>query len=286
MKTNNTKEKILILGGSGMIGNYLTEHFIRDYPNISLVSTYTSVPHYEGAIQFDMRRDDVAHVVESVQPTVIFNLLPGFDETTRNANARLISIAHKRSLRYVFMSTSLVFSDFSHAHDELDTISGDGAYGMFKAICEKEISETLDNYVIFRISATHGARRDSQSRTERFLRRIALGERVEVDSGVIQNRLWTGDLVSMISVIALSEVRGVCHLGTMDSSSESSFLQRLATAFGYDESLVIPRISSERNLVVTPAKALTVPSVCTVHESDTIQHLTHDPKLVRYIKTI
>jgi dTDP-4-dehydrorhamnose reductase len=105
-----------------------------------------------------------------------------------------------------------------------------------------------------------------------------------VDEGVIQNRLWTGDVAEMAAAAALSAETGVFHIGTTDSSTEHEFLSRLARAFGHDASLVVKKASVTRNLVVVPDRIWSLPGVSKITEAESIERIASDPSLQKYRK--
>lgn len=151
------------------------------------------------------------------------------------------------------------------------------------ARCERALEESQSRFIAFRFAACHGWAPNRRSRTEEFLARLARGETLEIPDGVVQNRMASRPLGRAAAACALEGVTGVCHLGTMDQSSEPAFLRLLAKAFGYPEERVVSVPSDRLVMTVVPGALLGVSGgAFRLTESDTLRSVAALPELEKY----
>lgn len=282
-------KKILILGASSWIGHYLITALNKPsiQKKIEILGTFCqNKPTLLCAwIPFDYRSSDsLFNALSEFRPDVVVNLLGGTDEALFQFHKKLAERLHNTSTLYVFMSSSMVFDgDPSHRHAETDPINGISVYGKFKANCEKVLQDSSKNYAIIRISAVHGFAPNKISRTERFLKRLSLGEKVEIDSGVFQNRLFIADMAEMLCALILRSAVGIFHFGAIDQSEEVEFLGKLAGAFGYSKAQLVLKPGPVKYLTVVPEMVFDVlGSGFRKTEEETIQKILDTPEFKQY----
>lgn len=282
-------KKILILGASSWIGHYLVEALSKTstQEKVEILGTFCkNKPTLPCTwIPFDYQSSgSFFAVLSELKPDVVVNLLGGTDETLFQFHKKLIETLRSTSTLYVFMSSSMAFDgDPSHPHTEADPVNGTSVYGKFKADCEKVLQNSSKDYVIVRISAVHGFAPNKLSRTERFLKRLSLGEKIEIDGGVFQNRLFIADMVEMLSALILRSAVGIFHLGTIAQSEEIEFLGKLAGAFGYSKTQLVLKPGPVKYLTVVPEMVFDVlGSGFRKTEEETIQKILDTPEFKQY----
>lgn len=282
----------LIIGASSWVGAYLAPALCRQGAHV-LGTFHNTPPRWLHGIiqpiQYDVRdTTSLNTLIGDVRPDTIVNLLQNDDaELLQYVNQQLVEKIRGTSLYYVFLSSALAFdADLSHPHHEYDEPKGAGAYGACKAICECAIRSADISHLIIRIAAIHGYAPNKTSRTERFLQRLMNGDLMQVDAGVVQNRLSVQRMADALATLIAVRAIGTFHLGTEDASTESSFLRHLALAFGYDSQQIIENPSPVRNLVVLPGKAYEIlgPDFRST-EADTITDIKQTPQFARYLKS-
>jgi dTDP-4-dehydrorhamnose reductase len=285
-------KKILILGASSWIGHYLVEALSKTstQEKVEILGTFfKNKPTLPCTwIPFDYQSSDsFFNVFSEFKPDVVVNLLGGTDEALFQFHKKLIETLHSTSTLYVFMSSSMAFDgEPSRPHIETDPVNGTSVYGKFKADCEKALRDVSKNYAIVRISAVHGFAPNKISRTERFLKRLSLGEKIEVDGGVFQNRLCIADMAEMLSTLILRSAVGIFHLGTIDQSEEIEFLGKLAKGFGYPETQLVLKPGPVKYLTVVPERIFGIlGSGFRKTEEETIQKILDTPEFKEHKRT-
>lgn len=256
-------QKVLLLGASGWIGSYLQPLLGREcIPAHALQLRSTNLD--------PLTKLPACHVI---------NLARGEDDQGFRLHQALIEFTNRHGTRYHYASSfNAVDADLSKPHHESDPPSAQSPYGQFKARCERELAAHAKNWAVFRFPAVHGWAPNRVARTEEFLRKLKGGEPVRVSTGVVQNRIFAGDLARLMAEIAGGNEQGVFHLGARDSSEELDFLRRLAAAFGYDTGLVQPGEASPCNAVMLSARLKGLPS-----EAETLARTRAQPELAGYV---
>ena len=135
----------------------------------------------------------------------------------------------------------------------------------------------------FRFAATHGWAPNRISRTESFLQKLKRGEKITVNTGIIQNRSFVGDLAGMIVDVALKRGQGVFHLGPITYSFEHDFLRELSLLFGYSSDLIIEGEHTPTNAYMVPEKIFElIGQKWKKLESDTLSVVTKCKELQKY----
>jgi dTDP-4-dehydrorhamnose reductase len=249
---------VLIFGASGWVGRYIAEAFNK--LDVEVVGSYfNQAPALAGshAFQFDTR--DVSALgasIDTYRPAIILNALYSerYDELL-NIHKHLTDLTRSQDIHYVYLSSAVAVEKSNRFHDENELANAMSAYGKLKEESEAYLFSQQDNGVAIRFSATHGFSASSMRRTNAFYRSLKKGEIVSIDTGVLQNRTFIGDLADMIAAVSLRDaIQGICHLGATDYSDEFVFRQKLAAAFGFDPEQVVPGVQKDVNVVTVPGK--------------------------------
>lgn len=270
---------ILILGASGWVGHYLApllvaegKHVIAAYANRIPVYDCPTRKLHSGNLDA-LTELSAAHVV---------NLSRGETEAEFRFHQALIAFTNEHDTRYLFASSfNAVDAELARPHQESDPANAQSDYGKFKVRCEEELLRFCKRPLAFRFPAVHGWAPNRVARTEHFLQRLAAGEQVPVQTGIVQNRLFVGDLARLIAHCVQDEdAEGVFHFGAADASEELEFLRALAEAFGY-RGRVIPGEANPCNAVMVPEK-LRKRGVALPSEADAIARVRAQPELAKY----
>src|SRR5690606_28747028 len=127
------KKKILILGGSGFVGNAI----YRDLcPYFDTYGTYFSQRSFGDNKQFfryDLEEDDVYGVLERVRPQVIVSALRGNFDAQVQAHQHLMEYLSRNRAKLYFISSANVFDAYSKFPSyEFDKTLSESVFGRFK----------------------------------------------------------------------------------------------------------------------------------------------------------
>lgn len=278
------QRKILLLGARSWIGFRLEEAIRTLDPSAITVGT-SSDPSAAGTFLYARSVEDYESILHSVRPDTVVNLLRGEDGRGLAVNSRIATHCAREGLFYIFASSALALDAYTRVEltEDLSPRSK-SAYGQFKGACEHALCQIGGEWLVVRFASIHGWSRWKPSRTEAFLSRVAGGETVSVDLGVLQNRLEDRVFAEAVAQAVLDRLTGTIHFGTTDCSDELDFLRRLADAFGQPPQRVVPGGDRAVNLVVQPRRLFDqYPGRFERTEAQTIDGLVSNPQLRRYM---
>jgi dTDP-4-dehydrorhamnose reductase len=242
---------ILILGITSWVGVCLSRELQKH--GFSITGTTRGNPHFSlcdsAAMEVCRSPVDYLSLVDEGDFSVVINLLRGEETSNFLVHKSVIKICSEKDVLYCYASSALALDGYP-----FDTIlteqlhaKSNSDYGIFKALCEEEIQKEKNlRSLILRFSSIQGWPAHKLSRNATFFHKIIAGESVFVDRGIIQNRLYDADFVSMIVRLLLDRKVGIYHLGAADYSEEYNFLSQLADRFGFDKNLV--RSGKDKNI--------------------------------------
>lgn len=162
----NTKQKILILGGTGMLGHLLLRYFTM-FPEYEVLATARSLTGMKKHFSADMLArflpdsidvnhfDSIIRAVASVQPDIVINCigiikqLPIAEDplTTITINAllphRISLICQAAGARLIHISTDCVFDGKKGMYTEKDQSNAEDLYGRTKFLGEVDYPHSL-----------------------------------------------------------------------------------------------------------------------------------------------
>jgi len=154
------KNKVLILGASGFIGNTIYKELVSYF---DVFGTYcTSRPDFnenQVLFQFDVTKDSILPILKKIKPNYIISSLRGDYKSQYKIHREIKDyIVSVTNCKILYLSTANVFdAKFEFPSYENDIISAESEYGKFKASIEKLI-QTLpeSNYSILRLPIVIG----------------------------------------------------------------------------------------------------------------------------------
>ncbi|SDN72590.1 sugar nucleotide-binding protein [Bacillus sp. OK048] len=225
--------KILILGGSGLVGRALINELNEghDVYGTFASSVITSLP---GDKQFQLEVQEIGKLVEIVsliQPDIVISCLRGEFDHQLKFHKRIAEVLRNTKSRLYFFSTTNVFDgDFSKSHVETDPPIAESDYGKFKIECEKMLKDILaDRAIILRIPAIWGK---NSRRWNLIQESIKNNKSIDVYSNLICNNLLDVDLARQLRFIIENNLKGIFHMGSADTMSQSQFFEQILSKLG------------------------------------------------------
>jgi len=280
--------KILILGSSGWISHYLITSLKKHFGDCQILGSCVNHRPEHDIDFFKASSSQIEIIDEQINifsPTIVINMTRGEDDGGFALHEYLIDSSKSSGFHYNYFSSFNALDanlESEHYEDELPNASSD--YGKFKAKCENELTNSAENYSIFRFGATHGWAPNRHSRTESFLETMLSGESITVDTGVLQNRLATNHMADMMAAVLLKKGEGVFHFGAIDGSEEVEFLRNLAESFGHPREQIITGKENLCNALMIPERTLQlIGKEYEKSEEDTIFAVRHMIRLAPYL---
>ena len=253
------KKKILIFGGSGLVGSTFIDYG-KDIFDISYTYNTNNLKiDYAKSFKINFLSDGekISNIIKEYNPDVIIHMVafPSVDfceenhqlatELHVNATKKIVEQASINKSKLIFLSTDAVFEgELNKKYTEDDLTNPINYYGVTKLNAEKIVLENSTNIVV-RTSVIYGWHNKS-----RFTNWIldSLKQNKIVDPFIDQFNCPTlvDDLVkSLIKMIDL-DISGLFHASGKTCINRYDFAVKLSKKFEYDENLIIPVTSKEK----------------------------------------
>ena len=279
------KHTVLMLGCTSWIGFKLSLKLFEEGFAVSGQSRTINHDMYWLKNQYAINDpNEMERLIESLQPNIIINLLRGEDNNGWDMFRKSVTVP----CYYVYLSSSLVLEDYGPDVNLCDELApkAHSPYGAFKGRCELYLKRVQRKHLIVRFNSIHGCAPNKVTRTQSFLEKLQSGANIEVDTGVVQSRMYDEDFISILLNHIKNETYGTLHIASNSATEEIDFLRQLAAAFNYSQSAIIP--GSKRFLAnsLVPSKSMLLNhGPYKLDDEVLLSRLKSDIGLVKYISS-
>ena len=243
--------KILVLGGSGLIG----DHFITNSKSNDFITTYrnnvTNFPNII-SVKINLPQDwpKLEELILKEKPDIVLNSIAysnsDFCETNREEtymlhvkiSEKITTICSKINSKIVFLSTDYVFDGKKGNYSENDKTNPINYYGHTKDLAEKIILKNENNLVL-RTAMVYGL-----SSKVRFLRyvieNLKKDQEINTYDDIFNSATLLDDLTNGISKAIELDASGIYHVVGSSCVSRFDFAKTVAKVFDFNENLVKP----------------------------------------------
>ncbi len=222
--------RLLVTGGRT---GYLGRHVVR-----------AAAPHHEvvavGSADADLRdAAAVSALLEQHRPDAVVHTayVQSDREVTATGAAHVAQAAAAVSARVVLVSSDVVFGGSDVPYDESAVPDPVSAYGAAKVEAERAVLGTCPDAVVARTSLILG---DGESTHEQLFRALARGAEGVLFEDERRCPVHVVDLARALVELALTDVRGVLHLGGADATSRLELGRLVARREGLDPDVLRP----------------------------------------------
>ena len=242
--------KLLVLGGSGLIGNSLLK---MNNGKFEIITTFnqnkikiTKIPSFQCSLPQDVSK--LEEVIKSEKPEILVNAIGysnlDFCESNKEKthllhvkiSEKISNIALKSNTKIIFLSSDYVFDGLKGNYTELDIPNPINYYGHTKFEAEKIVLKNKNN-VILRTSVIY----DWDTRVRFFnyvIENLKNQRKIKVTNDIFNSVTLVDSLIQSIFSVIEKEVTGIFH--TVDSTcvNRYDFAKCISKIFNFDEKLI------------------------------------------------
>ena len=254
--------KILVIGGSGVIGSKITEYFKQKNYDVNFTYMKHKSNLDNGQHLNITQKHDTVKLIKKNNPDVIIHCvaLTNMDECeTDKEKANQINVqgidnvvfaAKIINNKIIFISTSAVFNGEKLEYVESDKICPISHYGKTKAIGEEIVESSGLPYLILRTDQPYCQIKKWQH-TNSVLRTIETLKEKKILKEIRdwKNRpTYVPNFVQSLEILLESNVKGIFHVVGNEYISRYEMALKTAEVFNLNKELVIPINSDELQL--------------------------------------
>jgi dTDP-4-dehydrorhamnose reductase len=219
-------KSILILGGSGFIGNCLYKELAPYYNTFATYNTAKGYQKNQHFFYFNLEQGGLEDILKDVKPRLIISALRGNFNAQLETHDFLIKLIQKSNCRILFLSSSNVFDSFEHYPSyEYDKTFSESTFGRFKIKIENQLMRLPTwKYVVARLPMIFGL---NAPRTLQIDQAINENTALEVFPNSIINVNSDIRLSQQIHYLINHKKTGVFHLGSTDLISHFDFIKNI-----------------------------------------------------------
>lgn len=258
MKEKTGKERILILGASGFLGNAIYKELCGYFKTFG--TYFTPKNEFVKNKQFthyNHTEDDIFEILNWIKPTIVISALRGDFNTQVLAHQHLVEYIATHDCKVLFLSSANVFDAYSKFPSyEFDKTYSNSVYGHFKIKIENMLLKLpKQKWAIIRLPMVFGP---SSPRVEELLTSIRNNEPVEVFPNLVMNVTSFDKVSQQIHYIINRKKVGIFHLGSNDLVHHDDFIKELLQNLGIEKPLLkqVFTTNDERYLAVLPKENL------------------------------
>lgn len=219
-------KKILILGGSGFIGNTLYKELRAYFDTYATYFTSKSFSNNQHFFQFDFEKEGLESLLKKLKPTHIISALRGNFEAQIELHQEMAAYSRQTGCKIIFLSSANVFDAFSNYPSyEYDKTLSESIYGKLKIRIENLFMRLPEkNYCIIRLPMVFGYQ---SPRINEIKACTINNEPYEVFPDLVMNVTTADRLALQLHYIINRNKKGVFHLGSSDLIHHDEFIKEL-----------------------------------------------------------
>ncbi|MBN2572911.1 MAG: dTDP-4-dehydrorhamnose reductase [Ignavibacteriales bacterium] len=255
-KIDTQKQKILIVGSNGMLGQRLIEHYLTDENTDLLCSSIEEKSLIENVNYFCADITDkktIGKIIKEFKPDFIINAA-AYTDVDRSETERVLAqkinvegvanLANYSSVvnsHLIYISTDYVFDGIKGPYSEDDIPNPINYYGKTKLAGENAIKKYDTKHTILRTNVLFGLGKNVKSDFVKwFIESLRNNKPVQIVDDQINNPTYVDDLVDAIGRVIEYKKKGLFNIGGAEFLNRYEFALRIADFFGFDKSLITP----------------------------------------------
>ncbi len=255
MKEGQEKHRILVLGGSGFLGNAIYKElcaYFKTYATFNRPNTALEANHQ--FFEYNFEEDDIYDILAFVKPSIVISAVRGDFSKQVLLHQHLAEYVVTHDIKLLFLSSANVFDAYSKfpSYEEDKTLSH-SVFGHFKIKIENMLLRLPRRQVaILRLPMVFG---NQSPRIAELTQHIKDGTPIEIFPNLIMNVATASKVTQQIHYIINRKKFGVFHLGTTDLVHHDDFTKDLIQTLALEQQAHYKRVyttNDERYLAVLP----------------------------------
>ena len=249
-----SKKRILILGGSGFLGNAIYKELNSYFDTYATFNTDNNTfESNQKFYAFNYETEPIDILLGALKPDIIISAVRGNFTSQVRLHFDIIRWLQKNTAKLIFLSSSNVFDSFYHFPSyEYDKTFSESLYGRFKIKIENALLRLPTNkYVIARIPMIfgHGSPRINELKIH-----YKLKAPIEVFPNVIINATTVSKFTQQIHYIINRNRKGVFHLGSSNLIHHHDLVKDICEELNFKDPIFkqVFNSNNDRYLAVLP----------------------------------
>jgi len=251
------KKKILILGGSGLLGLNFIQKFDTNYE--ILASYYHHKPNF---LQYKNTRfvklsinktfKEFEKLIFIFKPDYVFNFLAISEiekcEKYKNKCKKLIfdgfkkalKISKKYNCKFVHMSTDTVYNEENKNNLETSKLGYKNYYTYLKILCEKHLAKNYSNYLILR-GRFFGYSLTQKNFFEQILQKLKKNQKIVCYDDMFSTPLNVVNFCENLKTLLEKNKKGIFNISSNKKISRYKFAILVSQIFDLNSRLIIKK---------------------------------------------
>jgi dTDP-4-dehydrorhamnose reductase len=243
--------KILIIGGSGLLGNKLVE-ILNNSNDYDVYATYkTRIIKKQQYYYLDITKEnEVKKLFDEINPhiTVLCSAYTDVDGCEKNrekayainvaGTKNIATIVEKNNGKLIYISTDYVFDGKKGNYSEIDEVHPINYYGRTKLLGEQIIQQICSNHIICRTSVIYGTNKTNFALW--ILQNLSQLKAIRIVDDQFVSPTYNKDLSEQIIALIEHNQNGVFHTAGDSKISRYEFSEMLAKKFYLNSTLINP----------------------------------------------
>jgi dTDP-4-dehydrorhamnose reductase len=264
-------KKLLITGVSGFLGGHVFTQAESSFQCIGTYFSSASPQHIANWTRLDLRDFfKVYQLVSDFQPDVIIHAAANSNlddcethpEDAQAANvqatANLVSVAGQLDIRFIHVSTDMVFDGAGSLYKESDATNPLSVYGQTKLQSEQIVLKH-ENSVVVRSALIYGRRKIGGNSFSLWIENnLRQKKPTPLYTDQFRSPILAENLAELVLELCDSETTGIFHAGGGNRIDRYSFGQQMCDILGYDAALLRPVSMEDHNFAAPRPKDISL----------------------------
>ena len=250
-------ERILIVGGSGLLGSSLARFFKSKFQTYLTYFRSKPTENNSRVIFLDATHiENIIKIIQEIQPTLVINAA-GFSnveaceklpEKTFLINSflafNLAEVTFRNSIKFIHISTDHFTSEENTARKESVEFTPLNQYGYSKFLAEKYVQTYNPNSIIIRTNF-FGFNQSSNSFLSNIYNNLISNQEIYGFVDVFFTPISTSSLSEIVNELLFVDFRGIINVCGVQEVSKLNFVEMVCSQLRKPKSLIKPKNSTE-----------------------------------------